>query len=36
MGTSYLSVADSEGNMVSFKPSTHTSFGTGVAMGTTG
>ena len=28
MGTSYLSVADSEGNMVSFKPSTHTSFGT--------
>ena len=31
-----VSVADKDGNMVSFKPSLHTGFGTGVAMGTTG
>ncbi|MCR4424895.1 MAG: gamma-glutamyltransferase family protein [Firmicutes bacterium] len=36
IGTSYLCVADKYGNMVSWKPSLHSGWGTGVAMGTTG
>jgi gamma-glutamyltranspeptidase/glutathione hydrolase len=34
--TSYLAVADNDRNMVSFEPSLHSSFGTGVVMGSTG
>ncbi|MBV9622557.1 MAG: gamma-glutamyltransferase [Acidobacteria bacterium] len=34
--TSYIAVVDKTRNMVSFEPSLHSSFGTGVVMGTTG
>jgi gamma-glutamyltranspeptidase/glutathione hydrolase len=34
--TSYLAVVDKDRNMVSFEPSLHSGFGTGVVMGTTG
>jgi gamma-glutamyltranspeptidase / glutathione hydrolase len=34
--TSYIAVVDKEHNMVSFEPSLHSSFGTGVVMGDTG
>src|SRR3989475_5250553 len=34
--TSYLSLVDKDRNMVSFEPSLHSGFGTGVVMGTTG
>ncbi|HLV86327.1 MAG TPA: gamma-glutamyltransferase [Candidatus Sulfotelmatobacter sp.] len=34
--TSYVSVIDKDRNMVSFEPSLHSSFGTGVVMGDTG
>jgi len=34
--TSYIAVVDKERNMVSFEPSLHSSFGTGVVMGNTG
>ena len=34
--TSYIAVVDKDRNMVSFEPSLHESFGTGVVMGTTG
>jgi gamma-glutamyltranspeptidase / glutathione hydrolase len=34
--TSYLAVVDKDHNMVSFEPSLHESFGTGVVMGDTG
>jgi len=34
--TSYIAVVDKDRNMVSFEPSLHSSFGTGVAMGNTG
>jgi len=34
--TSYIAVVDRDRNMVSFEPSLHSAFGTGVVMGTTG
>lgn len=34
--TSYIAVVDKDRNMVSFEPSLHSSFGTGVVMGNTG
>jgi len=34
--TSYIAVVDEQRNMVSFEPSLHSSFGTGVVMGRTG
>jgi len=34
--TSYIAVVDKDRNMVSFEPSLHSSFGTGVVMGSTG
>src|SRR5580704_9973510 len=34
--TSYIAVVDKDRNMVSFEPSLHSSFGTGVVMGDTG
>jgi gamma-glutamyltranspeptidase/glutathione hydrolase len=34
--TSYLAVVDKDRNMVSFEPSLHSGFGTGVVMGSTG
>jgi gamma-glutamyltranspeptidase/glutathione hydrolase len=34
--TSYIAVVDKDHNMVSFEPSLHSSFGTGVVMGDTG
>jgi len=34
--TSYIAVVDKDHNMVSFEPSLHSSFGTGVVMGNTG
>ena len=34
--TSYIAVVDANRNMVSFEPSLHSSFGTGVVMGSTG
>ncbi len=34
--TSYIAVIDKDRNMVSFEPSLHSSFGTGVVMGNTG
>jgi gamma-glutamyltranspeptidase / glutathione hydrolase len=34
--TSYIGVVDKDHNMVSFEPSLHSSFGTGVVMGNTG
>ena len=34
--TSYIAVVDGHRNMVSFEPSLHSSFGTGVVMGSTG
>src|SRR5207247_2128576 len=34
--TSYIAVADKDGNLVSFEPSLHSAFGTGVVMGETG
>lgn len=34
--TSYLAIVDREGNVVSFTPSLHTAFGTGVVMGELG
>jgi gamma-glutamyltranspeptidase/glutathione hydrolase len=34
--TSYIAVVDKDRNMVSFEPSLHSGFGTGVVMGTTG
>ena len=34
--TSYLAIVDKDRNMVSFEPSLHSSFGTGVVMGDTG
>ena len=34
--TSYIAVVDQDRNMVSFEPSLHSSFGTGVVMGNTG
>jgi len=34
--TSYLAIVDQDHNMVSFEPSLHDSFGTGVVMGNTG
>lgn len=34
--TSYIAVVDKDRNMISFEPSLHSSFGTGVVMGTTG
>ena len=34
--TSYIGVVDKDRNMVSFEPSLHSGFGTGVVMGTTG
>jgi gamma-glutamyltranspeptidase/glutathione hydrolase len=34
--TSYIAVVDRDRNMVSFEPSLHSSFGTGVVMGSTG
>ncbi len=34
--TSYISIVDKDHNMVSFEPSLHSSFGTGVVMGDTG
>jgi gamma-glutamyltranspeptidase/glutathione hydrolase len=34
--TSYIAVVDKDHNMVSFEPSLHESFGTGVVMGSTG
>jgi gamma-glutamyltranspeptidase / glutathione hydrolase len=34
--TSYIAVIDKDRNMVSFEPSLHSGFGTGVVMGTTG
>jgi gamma-glutamyltranspeptidase/glutathione hydrolase len=34
--TSYIAVVDQERNMVSFEPSLHSAFGTGVVMGSTG
>ena len=34
--TSYIAVVDEQRNMVSFEPSLHSSFGTGVVMGSTG
>ncbi|HZS08028.1 MAG TPA: gamma-glutamyltransferase [Blastocatellia bacterium] len=34
--TSYIAVVDKDRNMVSFEPSLHSSFGTGVVMGETG
>jgi gamma-glutamyltranspeptidase/glutathione hydrolase len=34
--TSYIAVIDKDHNMVSFEPSLHSSFGTGVVMGDTG
>jgi gamma-glutamyltranspeptidase / glutathione hydrolase len=34
--TSYIGVVDKERNMVSFEPSLHSAFGTGVVMGNTG
>jgi gamma-glutamyltranspeptidase / glutathione hydrolase len=34
--TSYIAVVDKARNMVSFEPSLHSSFGTGMVMGTTG
>jgi gamma-glutamyltranspeptidase len=34
--TSYIGVVDKDRNMVSFEPSLHSSFGTGVVMGDTG
>jgi gamma-glutamyltranspeptidase/glutathione hydrolase len=34
--TSYIAVVDTDHNMVSFEPSLHSSFGTGVVMGDTG
>jgi gamma-glutamyltranspeptidase/glutathione hydrolase len=34
--TSYIAIVDNDHNMVSFEPSLHSSFGTGVVMGDTG
>ncbi|MBI3049380.1 MAG: gamma-glutamyltransferase [Acidobacteria bacterium] len=34
--TSYIAVVDKDRNMISFEPSLHSNFGTGVVMGTTG
>jgi gamma-glutamyltranspeptidase/glutathione hydrolase len=34
--TSYIAIVDKDRNMVSFEPSLHSSFGTGVVMGNTG
>ena len=34
--TSYIAVVDKDHNMVSFEPSLHSSFGTGIVMGNTG
>jgi gamma-glutamyltranspeptidase/glutathione hydrolase len=34
--TSYIAIADKDGNLVSFEPSLHSAFGTGVVMGETG